>query len=30
VARFEELDPWRVYFAHDTAVWERGGDTPIG
>jgi glyoxylase-like metal-dependent hydrolase (beta-lactamase superfamily II) len=23
VARFQDLDPWRVYFAHDTAVWER-------
>lgn len=30
VARFQELDPWRVYFAHDTATWERGGDAPIG
>jgi len=23
VARFQELDPWRVSFAHDTAFWER-------
>ena len=23
MARFQELDPWRVYFAHDTAHWER-------
>lgn len=23
VARFQELDPWRVYFAHDTAIWQR-------
>ena len=23
VTRFQELDPWRVYFAHDTAVWQR-------
>ena len=23
VVRFQELDPWRVYFAHDTALWER-------
>ena len=30
VARFQEFDPWRVYFAHDTATWQRGGDTPIG
>jgi len=30
VARFQELDPWRLYFAHDTATWERGGDAPIG
>lgn len=31
VARFQELDPWRVYFAHDTAHWERnGGGVPIG
>lgn len=24
VARLQELDPWRVTFAHDLAVWERG------
>ena len=30
LARFQELDPWRMYFAHDMAAWERGGDTPIG
>jgi glyoxylase-like metal-dependent hydrolase (beta-lactamase superfamily II) len=24
VARFQELDPWRVVFAHDLAIWERG------
>jgi N-acyl homoserine lactone hydrolase len=30
VAHFEELDPWRVYFAHDTAHWQRNGDAPIG
>ena len=30
VARFQELDPWRVYFAHDTATWERGADAAIG
>jgi|SRR5579859_1308154 len=32
VARFQELDPWRVYFAHDTAHWERDAslDRPIG
>jgi N-acyl homoserine lactone hydrolase len=23
VARFGELDPWRVLFAHDLAIWER-------
>lgn len=23
IARIQELDPWRVYFAHDTAVWQR-------
>jgi len=22
--RFAALDPWRVYFAHDLAIWERG------
>jgi len=30
VARFQEFDPWRVYFAHDTAVWERNGETALG
>lgn len=31
VARFGELDPWRVVFAHDTAHWQRSGaDRPIG
>src|SRR5258706_1065994 len=30
VAHFQDLDPWRIYFAHDTAVWERNGDAPIG
>ena len=30
VERFQQLDPWRVYFAHDTATWQRGGDAPIG
>ena len=30
VARFQELDPWRVYFAHDTAVWQREDGRPIG
>lgn len=24
VARLQELDPWRVTFAHDLAVWQRG------
>ena len=24
VARLQEFDPWRVTFAHDLAVWERG------
>lgn len=24
VARLQELDPWRVVFAHDLAIWERG------
>jgi glyoxylase-like metal-dependent hydrolase (beta-lactamase superfamily II) len=24
VARLQELDPWRVLFAHDLAIWERG------
>ena len=24
VARLQELDPWRVVFAHDVAIWERG------
>ncbi len=24
VARLQELDPWRVTFAHDLATWERG------
>jgi len=24
VARLQELDPWRVTFAHDLAIWERG------
>jgi N-acyl homoserine lactone hydrolase len=23
IARFQELDPWRVYFAHDRAVWQK-------
>jgi N-acyl homoserine lactone hydrolase len=23
IARFSEFDPWRVYFAHDRAVWQR-------
>ncbi len=23
VARLQELDPWRVTFAHDLAIWER-------
>jgi glyoxylase-like metal-dependent hydrolase (beta-lactamase superfamily II) len=23
IARFHDLDPWRVYFAHDRAVWQR-------
>ncbi|HYR92766.1 MAG TPA: hypothetical protein VEP48_01060 [Methylomirabilota bacterium] len=22
--RLQELDPWRVTFAHDLAIWERG------
>jgi len=30
VARFQDLDPWRVYFAHDTAAWEWNADRPIG
>jgi glyoxylase-like metal-dependent hydrolase (beta-lactamase superfamily II) len=30
VGRFHELDPWRVYFAHDTAVWQREGRGSIG
>lgn len=25
VRRFQELDPWRVVFAHDLAVWDRDG-----
>jgi glyoxylase-like metal-dependent hydrolase (beta-lactamase superfamily II) len=29
VARFHELDPWRVYFAHDTAVWQRDALPPV-
>ncbi|HEV8229007.1 MAG TPA: MBL fold metallo-hydrolase [Candidatus Limnocylindria bacterium] len=24
VARLQELDPWRITFAHDLAIWERG------
>jgi glyoxylase-like metal-dependent hydrolase (beta-lactamase superfamily II) len=24
VSRLQELDPWRVVFAHDLAIWERG------
>jgi N-acyl homoserine lactone hydrolase len=24
VARLQELDPWRVIFAHDLSIWERG------
>jgi len=24
IDRFAELDPWRVLFAHDLAIWERG------
>jgi N-acyl homoserine lactone hydrolase len=24
IARLQELDPWRVTFAHDLAIWERG------
>jgi N-acyl homoserine lactone hydrolase len=24
VARLQELDPWRVVFAHDLSIWERG------
>jgi N-acyl homoserine lactone hydrolase len=30
VARFQEFDPWRVYFAHDTVVWERSAETALG
>lgn len=30
VARLSELDPWRVYFAHDTAYWDRNDASPIG
>jgi N-acyl homoserine lactone hydrolase len=30
VVRFQEFDPWRVYFAHDIAVWERNGEAAIG
>lgn len=29
VARLGELDPWRVYFAHDRAVWQRGALDPV-
>ena len=30
MARIFELDPWRVYFAHDTAHWEGNEGAPIG
>ncbi len=30
LTRFEELDPWRVYFAHDTVAWERNDGAAIG
>jgi N-acyl homoserine lactone hydrolase len=30
VARFQDFDPWRVYFAHDMAAWERNGEAAIG
>ena len=29
LSRFDELDPWRVYFAHDTVVWERDAGDAI-
>jgi N-acyl homoserine lactone hydrolase len=28
--RFEELEPWRVYFAHDTVAWDRDQPRAIG
>jgi glyoxylase-like metal-dependent hydrolase (beta-lactamase superfamily II) len=30
VKRIEELDPWRVYFAPDSAFWQRDAFEPIG
>src|SRR5207253_10408006 len=30
IARFQELDPWRVYFAHDRAHWQRDAFEPFG
>jgi len=29
VARFAEIDPWRVLFAHDRALWQRDAATSI-
>jgi N-acyl homoserine lactone hydrolase len=29
IARFQELDPWRVYFAHDRAIWQKDVDAEI-
>jgi N-acyl homoserine lactone hydrolase len=30
IARLQELDPWRVYFAHDRAHWQRDALAPFG
>ena len=30
IVRFQELDPWRVYFAHDRAHWQRDALAPFG
>ncbi|HEX9495878.1 MAG TPA: N-acyl homoserine lactonase family protein [Candidatus Limnocylindria bacterium] len=30
LARFQELDPVRIRFAHDTVTWERNAQGPIG
>ena len=30
VPAISRLDPWRVYFAHDRAVWQRDALEPIG
>jgi N-acyl homoserine lactone hydrolase len=29
IARFQQFDPWRVYFAHDRAVWQKEVEASI-